>query len=95
MEFDPFQKSPFLFLLFLINKHAATLIRKYKSLIRIFLASLKEFTYDGHYLIPEHCVASAVFAFTFIAFSVFVVRVIGQITSYLDINCLTIKKKVQ
>ena len=45
--------------------------------------------------IPEWQIAAAVFAITFFLFMQFVVEVIGQITSYLNINCLTIKKRDQ
>jgi hypothetical protein len=47
----------------------------------------------GKDLVPEEWVAGVVFTLTLIVFSRFVLGVIGQITQYLDINCLTIKKK--
>lgn len=44
-------------------------------------------------LVPESWIAGIVFLATFILFIKFTVETIGQITSYLGINCLTIKKK--
>lgn len=47
----------------------------------------------GNDLLPESWIAAIVFIATFSLFMRFTVDTIGQITSYLDINCLTLKKK--
>jgi len=69
MPFGSFQKSPFLFFLFLVNNIAGKVV-------------------------PDSTVALFIFIFTLISFLVFVVGCINQITAYLDINCLTIKKRI-
>lgn len=45
--------------------------------------------------IPEWQIAAGVFLITLFLFMQFVIEVIGQITSYLNIHCLTIKKRDQ
>ena len=47
----------------------------------------------GNDFLPESWVAAIVFIATFTLFMRFTVDTIGQITTYLNINCLTIKKK--
>jgi hypothetical protein len=44
-------------------------------------------------MLPESWIAGMVFTATFILFMKFTVETIEQITSFLGINCLTIKKK--
>jgi hypothetical protein len=46
-----------------------------------------------HDFVPESWIAAIVFIATFSLFMKFTIETIGQITSYLNINCLTIKKK--
>lgn len=48
---------------------------------------------NSNLVVPESWIAGIVFLATFILFIKFTVETIGQITSYLGINCLTIKKK--
>jgi hypothetical protein len=44
-------------------------------------------------ILPESWVAGIVFSVTFFLFMKFTIDTINQITSFLGINCLTIKKK--
>lgn len=60
------------------------------------IASLKAYQVQGatnNDLLPESWVAGIVFSATFFLFMKFTIETIDQITSFLGINCLTIKKK--
>jgi hypothetical protein len=83
MKFDWRQFNPLWFSLFLINKVLLTVLPK----------SLQQPGARGNDFMPESWVAATVFIATFTLFMRFTVDTIGQITTYLNINCLTIKKK--
>jgi hypothetical protein len=83
MKFNWRQFNPLWFTLFLFNKVALTFLPK----------SLQQPGAIGNDMMPESWVAAIVFIATFSLFMRFTVDTIGQITTYLNINCLTIKKK--
>lgn len=83
MKFNWKQYNPLWFSLFLLNKLALSVLPR----------SLQQQGSIGNDLLPESWVAAIVFIATFTLFMRFTVDTIGQITTYLNINCLTIKKK--
>jgi hypothetical protein len=95
MIFDWRQLNPLWFLLFIVNKALIPIIRKHiKS--NSNLAALKSLQVEGaakNDILPESWVAGIVFSVTFFLFMKFTIDTINQITSFLGINCLTIKKK--
>ena len=58
----------------------------------VFLLFPLNFAYGV--LVPEWQIALAIGALTFASYATFVVCTIGQITKLLDINCLSLKAKV-
>lgn len=97
MIFDWRQLNPLWFLLFIVNKVVIPMIRKTCGvLISFFIAALRSLQVEGalkNDLLPESWVAGIVFFATLTLFMKFTVETIHQITSFLGINCLTIKKK--
>lgn len=85
MIFDWRQLNPLWFLLFIANKALIPIIPALKSL-QVEGANKND-------ILPESWVAGIVFSVTFFLFMKFTIETINQITSFLGINCLTIKKK--
>jgi hypothetical protein len=95
MIFDWRQLNPLWFLLFIFNKALIPIIRNYFQ-SNSNLAALKALQVEGaakNDILPESWVAGIVFSVTFFLFMKFTIDTINQITSFLGINCLTIKKK--
>ena len=96
MIFDWRQLNPLWFLLFIANKALIPIIRNLYFQSHIIVAALKSLQVEGankNDILPESWVAGIVFSVTFFLFMKFTIDTINQITSFLGINCLTIKKK--
>jgi len=99
MHLDPICKSSFWFLLFPLNRYAASIFRKFYSCCLLLIALLTEHQSatdsKGHRMMfSEETVALTVLLINLLWYSIFVVGTIQQICSNLDIYCLSIKQKI-
>lgn len=98
MDYSPIQLISLPSLAFLVNKYALYIFRMFLACLTFCAASLSKHRFEGtgeFEFLPEWWVASAIFIVTFTWYIHYIVTVINQITEFLDIYCLTIKRRTE